>query len=167
MTDEDLEVHAFGTRATVPDGVPLEETIKHIRSLGALAALPWGVGKWTGKRGELITRMSGQRPPEGVFLADSGVRMRGTIRPRVLADAEANGWVVLAGTDPLPIDGQDTEVGRYGFKAPLVLNGRQPFADLSAWLLRLRQSPSTYGTLQSPMRFAGSQVTMQWRKRMR
>ena len=166
VTEEGLEVHAFGTRAPFPDGAPLEETLKHLSDAGILAALPWGFGKWSGSRGEIVARLAGNAPPPGLFLADSGARMRGARRPRSFEDAEANGWVVLAGTDPLPLDGQDDDVGRYGMEAPIILNGRRPYAGLATWLRGLKHSPKTYGMLQSPMRFAGSQVTMQLRKRL-
>lgn len=167
VTTEGLEVLANGTVQTLPDGLPLTEVMAAVRDLGALAVLPWGVGKWTGRRGRIMKELAA-RPPasDGFFLADSGVRLAGTPRPGILAQGEANGWRALAGSDPLPLRNQAAAAGRYGFVAECALDPDRPFHSLAAWLRALERSPDCYGALRGLGGFVAHQAAMQIRKRL-
>ncbi|WP_372574058.1 hypothetical protein [Ruegeria jejuensis] len=167
VTAEGLEVLANGTVQALPDGLPLTEVMAAVRDLGALAVLPWGVGKWTGGRGRIMKALAA-RPPasDGFFLADSGVRLTGTPRPGILAQGEANGWRVLTGSDPLPLRNQAAAAGRYGFVAECALDPDRPFHSLAAWLRALERSPDCYGALRGLGGFVAHQTAMQIRKRL-
>ena len=54
VTAEHLEVLALLCHETIEDGQTLADTMAHISSTGAIALLPWGVGKWSGVRGQLV-----------------------------------------------------------------------------------------------------------------
>lgn len=167
VTAEGLEILALGMVATPSDGRPLEATLAAVREASALAVLPWGVGKWTGARGgivdALVEREAGARD---IFLADSGVRPGRLARPARLVRAEAAGWRVLAGTDPLPLPGEEEKPGRFGFLLEGAPDPERPFAALSARLKALDRSPETYGRLESVPRFLRQQIAMQLRKRL-
>lgn len=167
VTAEGLEVLAQGTTEAIADGLPLNDVMALVDDLGALAVLPWGVGKWTGARGRIVRSLVASAPASaGFFLADSGVRLRGTPRPGLLAESEANGWRVLAGSDPLPLSSQTAAVGRFGFVAKLPLDPDRPFNSLDAWLRSCGQSPDHYGKLQGLAGFLAHQTAMQVKKRL-
>lgn len=168
ISAEGLEVQALGTRAQFADETPLDQLLEEIPASGALAVLPWGVGKWSGRRGARIADLVAEGPTRpGLFLADSGVRPAALARPALLAQGEATGWRVLAGTDPLPLSGEDGKPGRFGFRVDGPFDPRRPFAALAAWLGALSMSPPTYGQLERPLTFLRQQVQMQLRKRLR
>ena len=52
VTAENLEILALGFDAGLDDGLPIDEVILAVQAAGALCVLPWGFGKWTGKRGQ-------------------------------------------------------------------------------------------------------------------
>ena len=52
ITQEKLEVLALITRSRFPDGAPIRTLITAINERGAIPVLPWGVGKWLGKKTE-------------------------------------------------------------------------------------------------------------------
>lgn len=166
VTAERVEVLAIGPIEGPSDGLPLTDMLSALRSENAVSVLPWGVGKWSGKRLAIVERLIHDQPEANdLFLADSGVRPAAMPRPPILSDAEAKGWRVLAGTDPLPLGGEEDKPGRFGFMLPVTLGTERPLAALRATLLALGQSPSTYGHLESLPRAVRRQLSMQWRKR--
>lgn len=168
VTAEGLEVHALGTRAEFPDGLPITEVLEAVRGDGAMIVLPWGVGKWGGARGRIIADFIA-RPvePNAFCLADSGVRPGFLSRPGLLAEAEARGVRVLAGSDPLPLAGGAHSTGRFGFIGEYEVDAGGPFGALRRWLDALECSPATYGRLETPLAFFRAQIAMQIRKRFR
>ncbi|ETX12783.1 hypothetical protein OCH239_17105 [Roseivivax halodurans JCM 10272] len=166
VTAERLEVLGIGHAAPVPDGMPLAATVRQVTQAQGIAILPWGAGKWTGARlaalRSLVTEARGAR---SVFLADSGVRPALLPRPRLFAEAEASGWRVLAGTDPLPLPGEMQKPGRLGSLVTCAWTVERPFAALADALQTLDASPPRYGHLESLPRAVRQQVAMQWRKR--
>ncbi|MEM1170460.1 MAG: hypothetical protein AAGJ08_15610 [Cyanobacteria bacterium P01_H01_bin.35] len=59
VTAEKLEVLALISDSEFADGLPLETTIKNIVSKNGIPVLPWGVGKWIGKRGKILQKLLG------------------------------------------------------------------------------------------------------------
>lgn len=171
VTSENLEILALGTRRAIADGAPMAETIAEIAAEGGggengpLAVLPWGVGKWTGRRGGIVRGLIDAASGPPFFLADSGVRLAGSPRPALLAAGEARGRLVLAGSDPLPLAGERRKTGRYGFVVEAALDPDAPFAALARWLRARRASPAVYGRLERPLAFFGRQIAMQVRGR--
>ncbi|UWQ21578.1 hypothetical protein [Jannaschia sp. W003] len=162
-----LEVLSLGAAAG-EDGGPLEATMAEIVAAGGLAVLPWGVGKWTGARGRAVAALVEEgAPPPDTFLADSGVRPALLPRPALLRRAERHGWRVLAGTDPLPLPGEERKPGRFGIRLPHAPDPARPFASVAAMLRAQEGSPPTYGRLESLPRALRQQVAMQLRKRRR
>ena len=53
-TAEGLELLALATCARFADGQPLAAALRGVEAAGAIPVLPWGVGKWTGKRGRIV-----------------------------------------------------------------------------------------------------------------
>src|SRR5690606_9902142 len=98
-------------------GLPVADIVERIRAAGGLAILAWGAGKWLGDRGrvvdDVIARESGRTD---VMLADNGGRPR--LWPRVpqFETAAEHGLRVLAGTDPLPLRGEERRIGSYGVR---------------------------------------------------
>ncbi|MEL7182071.1 MAG: hypothetical protein AAGK57_00345 [Pseudomonadota bacterium] len=168
VTAEGLEVLVLGSRDPVAEGQNMMDTLTQSADLGAVSTLPWGVGKWTGGRGRIMAELAAAPPPvPHAYFADSGVRRRGSVRPALLGRAEAAGWRVLAGSDPLPFAFQTSAVGRYGNVVQGALDANTPFASLKSLLAALSASPQTYGQLHPNLSFLAVQVAMQVRKRLR
>ena len=54
VTLEKIEVLALGLKENYSDNKSIEEVINYILSKNALPVIPWGVGKWIGKRGAIV-----------------------------------------------------------------------------------------------------------------
>jgi hypothetical protein len=167
VSAEQIEVLALGTTATLPDGGTLAQTLAAVRAAGALPALPWGFGKWLGRRGRLIAQQIASARPGELFLGDNGGRPALSPRPRLFALAEARGVAVLPGSDPLPIAQEVSKVARYGFVLQATFDAAAPFAGIRGALAGLAGSPEPFGRLERWPAFVHRQIAMQFEKRRR
>lgn len=162
VSAEGLEVLALGTRQAWPEGRPAAALIEAALQAGALVVLPWGFGKWWGRRGALARRLLAADPR--LCAGDNGGRPAGVPRPRGLGLAARAGRLVLPGTDPLPLPAEVGKAGRFGFVVPADLDPDRPFASLKAWLVRQRASPRAYGRLERPATFLARQLALRRRR---
>jgi hypothetical protein len=164
-TTEGLEVLALLTTDRFDQPVDLPGGIAEVHAAGAIPVIPWGFGKWTLRRGKLVSRAI-RHSPRPLFLGDNGGRPRRLPTPRLLRQAAGAGTLILPGSDPLPFPDQQTRPGGRGFIAPLQLDGSTPALRLGDWLRELRVQPPMYGLGERVGAFARNQVRMQMRKRL-
>jgi len=112
VTSERIEVHALGTREAIADGMELHATVHMVQAAAALAVLPWGVGKWLGKRGTLVGSVLASEQAD-LFASDNGGRPW-FWRDPLLTRMRAVGRPVLRGSDPLPLHAEELRVGEFG-----------------------------------------------------
>lgn len=166
VTRERLEVLALGTTAPLPDGASMDATLEAVRSAGAVAVLPWGVGKWLGARGAVVDRVLAEPQWRHVFLGDNGNRLRYGPEPERFAAARRAGRSVLPGSDPLPLPGEEARVGAYGFAVDADLDPLRPAAGLLTEL-RSGASVAAFGERESFRGFVGKQLALRFTKRAR
>lgn len=164
VTRERLEVLALGTTAPLPDGEPIDATLKAVRDVGAAAVLPWGVGKWLGARGAVIARVLENPRFRHVFLGDNGNRLELAPEPKQLVAARRRGRRVLPGSDPLPLRGEELRAGSYGFAIDVPLDRLRPAAALLA-LLDSGAAFTPFGRCTPLTRFVGRQLALKWQSR--
>jgi hypothetical protein len=162
VTRERLEVLALGTTAPLRDGDSLEATLAAVQETGAAAVLPWGVGKWLGHRGSVVARIFADPQWRDVFAGDNGNRLALGPEPSQLAAARRGGRRVLPGSDPLPLPGQESRVGSYGFAVSADLDWQRPAAALLA-ILRSGASLAAFGRRAALGKFVGSQLALKLR----
>lgn len=159
VTRERLEVLALGCDLRPADDMPLEETLSACNHLGALAALPWGAGKWVGTRGKKLHRLAGYASDwPHVTFADSGNRPVGWPWPGPLRRAEANGFSILTGSDPLPVS-EDYRAGTEG-----VWVEENMLSDWQHLRIALLQNPPRFSTRMSIPRFVRLQTALRLRR---
>jgi hypothetical protein len=161
VTRERLEVLALGTTAPLRDGETMEATLHAVQAVGAAAVLPWGVGKWLGARGAVIDRILAEPRWRHVFLGDNGNRLRYGPDPERFAAARRAGRSVLPGSDPLPLPGEESRVGGYGFAVDVELDPLRPAAGLLA-LLQSGAAFMAFGQREGLKRFVGKQLALRF-----
>ena len=115
ISAEGLEVLSLG--AELPDikPAPLFELVDRVIANGGLPVVPWGVGKWLGHRGKLISGLVQSSGSASRFLlADNANRPWWWPYPTLLKTAENAGLDVVSGTDPLPIPGDEVRIASSG-----------------------------------------------------
>jgi SAM-dependent methyltransferase len=160
VTAEGLEVLALAAAGPFADGQELAATVAAVGEAGGLAVLPWGFGKWWGRRGKVLTRFLEQAQPGTVFLGDNGGRPQLGPIPRPFTRAAGRGIFTLPGSDPLPLPAERDAVGRYGFVLEGAVDPARPAAGL-LWLLRgLRHQPAAFGRRQRLAPFLVRQIAL-------
>lgn len=164
-TGEGIEVHALATRAPLRDGRPLDETLAEARETGGLVVLPWGVGKWWGRRGRRV-REALDRAAD-LLVSDNGGRPRFWPTPALIRRERTRGRTVLAGSDPLAIEGDWLRLGSYGTVADAQVDETAPLGSLLRALRGSEVSTRTYGTRASTAAFVRAQVRIRRRPSVR
>jgi hypothetical protein len=159
--DDGLEVAALGTCREFCDGRPFAETLVEVVESGAVAVIPWGFGKWTGRRGQLVDDVMTRMHRTPVFLGDSGARAGFLGEPALIRRGRLRGMRVIAGTDPFPFAGDFRRVGGFGFLADVDPDPAAPWGSLRAWLMNSQSTPHVYGSPSNPIRFLINQLGVQ------
>jgi hypothetical protein len=163
-TVENLEVLALGTTRDLEEKAPLEGLIAQISRLGAIPVIPWGVGKWIGRRGKIIRDLLKKRDLPSIILGDNGNRPRFCPKPYLLKEAGEKGRPILPGTDPFPFPSEIRQIGRFGFKIEGRIDPGYPFRDIKKLLLDPTARTEAYGSLENSCRFFWNQLRMVIRK---
>ena len=113
-TLERLEILGLGMEKEISDALPEGEIIDKIIAAGGLPVLPFSPGKWLFKRGKLARRLA-EKYGRKLIIGDSALRPIGWGAPEIMRRARKINQAVLAGSDPLPMAGEEKYAGRYGF----------------------------------------------------
>jgi hypothetical protein len=143
-TLERIEVHAIATDKHFEDGRPVSDTLAAVSDSGALPVLPWGFGKWWGKRGSLVRRLVRTPPVPHLALGDNAGRPTPSLSPLLLFGAKC-GLKVLPGTDPLRIASHQDLVGSFGWVLSSRIDAERPAAWLRAALRDGRTAGQVFG----------------------
>lgn len=166
VTGERLEVLALGMADGVDDGLPVRDVIASVQDSGAICVLPWGFGKWTGRRGRIVRELIVADFGDNLFLGDNAGRLRAWWRPREFAMADELGIRILPGTDPLPWPEEVSSPAAFGSVLDRGIDPARPFADIRRSLVDERRPPRPYGELERVLPFVRHQIGMQLRKRL-
>lgn len=161
VSAENLEVLAFPSHVDCAQGEPIADVLAGVQRQGGLAILPWGVGKWLGKRAGIITRMLDDADPGSVAVGDNGGRPGAWRRVGLLREAASAGFVNIAGTDPLPVEGEVDRVGSFGVRTPASPDETWGFEAFRRALLDGRLLP--FGGLLGPLDFLRKQLALRAR----
>jgi len=164
VTREKLEVLALGCTVELEDGMGLGQAIDAAVTVGAVPVIPWGFGKWWGRRGAVLTDLLGSTAEPRFFLGDNSGRAALLPRPPLFGKAAGRGVLVLPGSDPLPFTAQASRPGRCGLRLPVEIDEDRPGESVLAALRALDSQPDVFGRYESLLGFVRSQVAMQWRK---
>lgn len=167
VTAEDLEVLAAPCASDLPSGLELDRTLEAARGLGAVPILPWGFGKWLGRRGRIVARLLDSPSTGRVLLADNGGRLGLGSKPRLLTLGAQRGFPVVRGSDPLPIASDGGRVGSSGSLLRGAFERARPAASVRRLLSALGEPPRSFGRGVGPLVFVANQIRMQMRRRRR
>ena len=163
-TREGIEVLALAGDAGVLDGLPFGETLHRVRVSGALPVLPWGFGKWWGRRGQLVSGALACRGSSLLFLGDNAGRPTLGGESSLFRQARDHGVAVLPGSDPLPFPWHAGRAGSYGFVLEGGLDAEHPAFDLRRRLRELHESPRVFGRRVTLPGFLRDQTALRARR---
>jgi hypothetical protein len=128
VTAERLEVLALTVDLPLADGLPVSSVVEHVRAAGGVPVLAWAPGKWFFKRGAVVAGLLRRFAAGELLLGDTTLRPAIWGEPRLIRLARSRGFGVLAGSDPLPIPGEERVLGRYATALEGEINVDRPVA---------------------------------------
>ena len=112
-TGDGLEILSLAGEEVIPDRLPVEETIDKVIRSGALPILPWSPGKWLFRRRSIVTSLLDRYGPRELFVGDIALRPTASPEPGPMKRSARENRPVLAGSDPLPMKGEERRAGSY------------------------------------------------------
>jgi len=164
VTAENLEILALGYATVIEDGLPIEDVIARVQAAGALCILPWGFGKWTGKRGQIVREILQKDLGSNFFIGDNAGRLALWPAPAEFESAAKRNIRILPGSDPLPYKEQVSSVGKFGLILEQGIDKDRPFENIRKALLDENIAIQPFGSLERVLPFIRYQIAMQLRK---
>ena len=130
VTRERLEVLGLGVSAEIADGMPVGAAIAAVRGAGGVPVLSWAPGKWTFSRREVVEETIERGSPEEFVIGDTTLRPSSMAEPKLMRWARERGFKIIAGTDPLPISGEEGLIGTYGVACAAEFERRRPVSSV-------------------------------------
>ena len=108
FTREGLEILSLSSTLNLGDREnTIDDVIKSVIDSGGIPALNWAPGKWFFSRGKIVKRIIEKYPPKDLVIGDTTLRTSLWPMPKLMAAAQERGFKVIAGSDPLPFDGEE------------------------------------------------------------
>jgi hypothetical protein len=161
VTKEKLEILALVSVSDIPDGCSLNTTAESIVESGGVPVVPWGFGKWMGKRGNILNAFLERGSGFPIFLGDNSGRPSFLPHPPQFHLGKGNGIRILPGSDPLPFPAECRKPGSFGFAISGSVDPDKPGEEIRRILLDPRTRPISYGQLETMPRFLRNQLLMQ------
>ena len=140
VTAERIEVLALGADIDLADGLTAERVIAAVQAADGVPVIGWSPGKWWRSRGRLVGELLRRSRPGDLLLGDTALRPRTGLEPPLMREARRRGLGVIAGTDPLPLPGEERLLGTYAAVFEGAFDQKQPLQSA----LRLLRSPSAH-----------------------
>ena len=163
VTAENIEILALFTDCGFPGGISFSEVVQEIQESGGIAVIPWGVGKWLGRRGRFLRSFLEKHEGKAVFLGDNGGRPGWWPDPVHFKVAKQKNIPVLHGSDPLPLVAESRRPGSFGFFIRDMLSGETPARDLKEIIVSQVNEVENYGRLEYAHRFLLNQLMLRLR----
>ena len=142
---ERLEILALGTDAAIPDGEPIRETLRRVRDANGIPVLAWAPGKWLFKRGKIVSALLDESAPGTLLVGDSALRPTLWPTPDLMSFASLKGLKVIAGSDPLPVAGEERVAGTYASFFNTAFDAADPLASFRRVLQDYDARPMSVG----------------------
>lgn len=159
VSQENIELLSLFSKHKINDrSLPLAELAQTVADNGGVVVLPWGVGKWFGKRGDVVKRLLTSDRNIPLFCGDNGNRPLLWPTPSLLRFARKNHIPILSGSDPLPLASHCNRVASFG---TLLLQGKLPKSHPAASLrdqLSKVENLREFGSRYNPVRFFCDQL---------
>lgn len=163
VSSEGVELLTLCCTDDAQGGRPLAEMVEAGLDAGAVCVLPWGVGKWLGRRGGVVSEVFDHFQSRGLLLGDNAGRPMFIGEPALFGKARRMGSPVLRGSDPLNTRRGQGVAGSYGTAVRLALDPQHPAAALRR-ALRDPAGQRAFGRRTGLGGFVSDQLGLRWRK---
>ena len=162
ISKENLEVLSLFANENVSNDLPISSTLVQVQNNHSIAVLPWGFGKWFGKRGQIIRKIINSSQPNSLILGDNGGRP--SVIPFLKNYNSQNVQFILPGSDPLNIKNGQSRAGSYGIILPADIEQDFPAKSLYTSIKNLKSQPQYFGKSVNLFGFLVNQISLRLNK---
>jgi hypothetical protein len=142
---EGFEVVGIGCNLPIQDNQPAKDLVSAVRAAEGLPVLPWAFGKWIGARGREVRHLLDGDDGGDMMLGDNALRPQPCLMPSQFGAARERNIPVLPGSDPLPLAGDHSRTGTYGFSFDGQVSSAKPVSSFMQQLAGLHTQPHIVG----------------------
>ena len=154
VSSENIEVIALAHRDRIADGQPAARIVETVLNNNGVPMLSWSPGKWWFGRGNVVASLFERFSPASIVIGDTGLRPLGWGTPWLMRTARTRGFRVLAGSDPLPVIGEERYFGSYMTEAETASANASPTALIHSIVKDAGVSLSVRGSRLMPFAIA-------------
>ena len=154
VSSENIEVIALVHRERIADGLPAAQIVEAVLNNNGVPMLSWSPGKWWFRRGKVVASLLERFSPANIVIGDTGLRPVGWSTPWLMRKAGNRGFRVLAGSDPLPVIGEERYFGSYMTEAETASAIESPTALIRSITTDIGVSLSVRGSRLMPFAIA-------------
>lgn len=168
IAKENLEVLSLISNLNIADKTkPIDEVMKAVADSGGIPTLNWAPGKWFFNRGKVIEKQIKEKSQDDFFIGETTLRHTLWPEPNLIKQAKKKGFTVIAGSDPLPFQGEESSVGSFGFMITGEFDPDNPAKSLHNLIQNERKSIKLIGKRNDVFTFAVRQYKIMAEKRTR
>ncbi|MCL7488544.1 MAG: hypothetical protein M8357_10275 [Desulfobulbaceae bacterium] len=130
ITIERIEILALMSDTIIDDNQPARQIVEQVRNNGGMPVLSWAPGKWFFERKQVVATLLKENKPGTLLLGDTTLRPLGWTMPVLMKQAVQQGFLLAAGSDPLPFSGEEAMMGRYAIRLETDLDHHAPLASI-------------------------------------
>ena len=158
VVKENLEICALASTMNLEDRkYNINDTIQAVCDNRGIPALNWAPGKWMFARKKVVQNVINTVKPDSLLISDTTMRPSVWPTPILMREAMKKGFKVIAGTDPLPFDGEEKLVGSYAATLNGPFDENKPAASIKALLKDPAVQLTRVGRRSCPGQFAKRQ----------
>jgi hypothetical protein len=148
-TTENLEILSLVSSEEITGEKSGAELVELILEKDGIPVVPWGFGKWIGKRKKVVENILQSQVGFKIFVGDNGGRPSFFAKDPLLELAKKNGIQILNGSDPLPLRNEIKRVGSFGFILEESVSPDYPAKEMKILLKKPHLKIKNYGQLMS------------------
>ncbi len=156
---EGIEILSFFTPHEIENENPILDIIDKITLNSGIVVIPWGVGKWLGRRGKIIENtLDSLGSTENVFIGDNANRPWFWPSYKIEQLAHRYDTGILSGSDPLNIKKGFNNIGSYGTILDIPTFEIKHISQIKSHLINSKSHMKQFGKPQKALPFLYTQV---------
>jgi hypothetical protein len=165
VSNDGLEILSLACDLFVKDRTcSTKELIDRVNAAGGIPVLNWAPGKWFFNRGKIVQQLLDTPDQTTFVVGDSPLRFTLWPQPKLMKDAVNKGFKLIAGSDPLPFQGEEKYIGTYTFSTDGEFDPAKPVTSVRQILKSKGISTKLIGKRNGPITFFYRETRIMTRK---
>jgi hypothetical protein len=134
VSRERIEILALATDFVTTAEWDARKVVEHVIEKGGIPVISWAPGKWFFKRKKVVQDLIDQFNPGEILIGDTTLRPHIWKEPDLMYSASQKGFSIVAGSDPLPFEGEEKYLGCFGSLIEGEISDNEPVSSIRSIL---------------------------------